>query len=161
MIRSLLFTAAALLLFAGPAFADSEAWIDGCNDSPTANAHALLATPTTSALVPGERACAISATQTNETLVLDVSACNHVDILQFLDADGDGTESTVVGQVQLCPNSFDDDDACDDFGLTVFTASDTFLEGLGASYIRIASAGTTDADLVRWEVRCIGRAAGN
>lgn len=161
MLRFILTVAAMLLITTGAAWADSEAWIAGCSDSPTANAHALLSETTTTRIVPGERACAVSNNQTNETLVLDVSACNHVDILQFLDADGDGTESTLVGQVELCPNSFDDDDACDDFGLTIFGAADTFLEGLGASFIRIKSAGTTDADLVRWEVRCVAKATGS
>lgn len=159
MIRFLLSIAAITLLLTGPALADSEAWILGCSDALTVNAHALLTSNPTTTLIPGERACATSATQTNETLVLDVTACNHVDVLQFLDADGDGTESTLVGQVELCPNIFDDDDACDDFGLTVFGANDEYLEGLGASYIRIKSGGTTDADLVRWEIRCVGSAA--
>lgn len=160
MLRLLLSTTAALLLLVGTASADSEAWIAGCSDAETVNAHALLAGPTTVKLLPGERACAISATSTNETLVLDVTDCDHVDVLQFLDADGDGTASNVLGQVQFCPNSFDDDDACDDFAITVFGAADETRTGLSTSFIRVASLGTTDADLVRWEIRCVGRAAG-
>lgn len=138
--------------------ADSEPWIQFCNESQTVDAHTLLAVPVTSRLIPGERACATSATNTNETLVLSVEACREITVLQFLDADGDGTGSLLVGQVEFCPNAFDDDDGCDDFGITVFGAADEFRSGLSPSYVRVKSAGTSDSDLIRWEIRCIGQA---
>ena len=150
-----------VLLVAGAASADSEAWISHCNESGTVNDHNLQATPVITTLAPGERACAESVTQTNETSILHVGRCSQVDIFQYIDADGDGIDSTVTGQVQICPGNNDNDDSCDDFGLAAFTAADVFLQGLGATYIRIASGGTTDADQVRWEVRCEGNASNN
>lgn len=158
MIKLILSAAVVLFLLSSPAWADSEAWIAGCDDAATADDHELAAVTVTSALIAGERACTTSATSTNETLVLDVSACDHIDVFQFVDADGDGTSSLVIGQIQFCPNSFDDDDSCDDFEVTVFAAADEIRAGLSASFVRIASAGTSDADLVRWEIRCVGQA---
>jgi hypothetical protein len=130
-------------------------WIGGCNIDATFD---LEATPIVTVLAAGSFACAETVTQTDVTEVLDVSQCDHIDVLQWDDADGDADLSTVVGQPQMCPNRTDDDDSCDAFALTEF-AGNVYLEGLGANFFRIAATGTTDTAPVRWEVRCVGRAS--
>ncbi|MEE8386106.1 MAG: hypothetical protein V3S01_09330 [Dehalococcoidia bacterium] len=139
------------LLLALPASAAEDDWIFGCAENATFD---LLTAPTTTKLIPGEVACAESITQTNVTSNLDVGACEYIDVYQWPDADGDADVSTVVGQPQLCPNSQDDDQSCDEFGLAEF-AADAFVQGLGARWFRMKSAGTTDTAPVRWEVHCM------
>ena len=142
---------ASLIFLAAPAFAAEADWIGGCNEDATTRA--LEATPVVLSLAPGERACAESITDTDVTDELDVSRCDEVDVFQFIDPDGDADDSTVSGQLEVCPSQIDDDDSCSDMGLTAFTGN-TFTAGLGATYIRVAAAGTTDTAEVRWEVRC-------
>jgi len=152
-----------LLIAPEVASANDNAWIKNCEDTSVDSGvliddtDAANAGKLTTVLKPGHWACADSADATHETVILDVGQCNHVDIFQFDDAIGDGTNSTVVGQVQLCPNAKDDNQSCDSFGLAEFSGN-SYLEGLGARKIRIESNGTTDADVVRYEVHCIGSA---
>jgi len=148
-----LLTLLALLLCAPSAWAAEADWIEGCDEDSTTRA--LTTVNVTLSLAPGERACAESITATDVTDELNVGRCDEVDIFQYIDPDGAADDSTVTGQVEICPSVIDDDDSCDDFGITAFTG-DTFLAGLGATYIRVAAAGTTDTAEVRWEVRCSG-----
>lgn len=143
-----------IILFAFPAMAAEDNWIQWCKVDASFD---LLTAPVVTTLQPGERACAESITQTNVTDELDVSQCDHIDVIQYDDADGDADVSTVTGQPQVCPDARDDDQSCTAMGLTAFSG-DTFLEGLGATFFRVASGGTTDTAPVRWEVRCVGKA---
>ncbi len=150
----LLATLLACVFVAMPSGAAEDDWIKGCDVDGSFD---LNTTPVTTLLQPGEVACAESITQTNVTDELNVSQCNHIDVIQYDDADGDGDVSTVTGTPQVCPDARDDDDSCTAMGLVAFVG-DTFLEGLGARFFRVASGGTTDTAPVRWEVRCVGRA---
>jgi len=135
-------------------------WIKSCQDDSSRDLVTTTAFPQseTTNLKPGQYACAESITATDVTANLNVSQCNHVDIFQWVDADGDDDDSTIVGQVQVCSNEFDDDSSCDSFGFVEFSG-DSYLEGLGARYIRVEVNGTTDTAPARWEVRCVGSAA--
>lgn len=144
-----------LILLALPAMAAEVDWIEGCNVDGSRD---LNTSPVVTTLNPGDYACAESGTQTDVTDELDVSQCDHIDVMQFTDPNGDGDDSLVSGVPEICSDLVDDDDSCNSMGLTAFSGN-TFLEGLGARFFRVASAGTTDASAnVRWEVRCVGRA---
>ena len=157
MNRLLISLAAMVLLLPGLSSAGDVDWIKSCQQDGSRDLVTAAAFPRseTTNLKPGQYACAESITATEVTDQLKVSQCNHVDVFQYDDPDGDADISTVVGQVQICPDSTDDDDSCSSFGLTEFSG-DSFLEGLGATYIRIEVNGTTDTAPVRWEVRCVG-----
>lgn len=144
---------ALLVCLAGPVWASEADWIGGCNE--VAATRALNTVPVVLTIAPGERACAQSVTATDVTAVLNVGRCDEVDVFQFIDPDGDADDSTLVGQVEICPSALDSDSACSDMGITEFSGN-TFIAGLGATYVRIEVNGTTDTAEARWEVRCSG-----
>jgi hypothetical protein len=150
-----------VLFWAGSASSAESKWVRNCEtvavgggliDDTTASSRKL-----TQSLKPGQTACADSVTATDVTYNINVSQCNHVDVFQFIDPDGDDDDSTIVGQVQLCSSQADDDSSCADFGLTEFSGNDA-LWGLGAIWMRVEVNGTTDTAEARWDIHCVGNA---
>lgn len=162
-MKNLLLLAASLcvLFWAGSASPAESKWIRNCETATAGGGLIDDATAsdrkTTQSLKPGQSACADSVTATDVTYNINVSQCNHVDVFQHIDPDGDADNSTIVGQVQLCSSKVDDDQSCADFGLTEFSGNDA-IWGLGAIWMRIEVNGTTDTAEARWDIHCVGNA---
>lgn len=133
--------------------ASAADWIDSCLQDSNRDLVTTSSSIVTT-LTPGRYACAETITNTDDTTILSVGGCNHIDVFQYNDPDGDDDISTVTGQPQICPDNTADDSSCGNFGLAAFSG-DVYLEGLGVSFFRVQAAGTTDTAPVRWEVRCV------
>jgi hypothetical protein len=83
---------AALLLLAAPAQAGN--WLRFCR---TTN-------PTTG-ILPGEWACYLPSSNSDDSALLATQLCENMDIRYYPDANGDGTASTAFPTVRSCPGT--------------------------------------------------------
>jgi hypothetical protein len=142
------------ILASSTTHAAEDLWVKNCELDATFDLVAATGAGVVS-LQPGEFACAESLTATNVTANVSIMDCLHVDITQFIDADGDADDSTVTGLVQICPNAEDDDQSCDEFAYTALTATEQ-EKNVQGQYVRIKSGGTSDTAPVRWVLFCHG-----
>ena len=142
------------VLLASPAFA--IAWDQHCNTSRT------MASP--AAITPGTRACASPASNSDDTEILGVGACENIDVGLAEDADGDGTGgSSLTTQLQWCPGSERDltagsvqDNACVDYSGGSGTGNN-LIQGAGVptGYVKVQVGGTHAGDPQVW-LKCNG-----
>lgn len=113
-------------------------------------------------LSPGGFACADSVSNSDDAEVIDIHQCENVDVFQFADPDGEGTDTAITGTVELCPSRSavaDLDEECAPApGTTVLSGNDA-IYGLGGIWLRI-EAGGSGTEIVRWAIHC-AQPAGN
>ena len=98
--------ASALLLAVLVTPAHAGQWLKSCDAAkPMANGAGLR---------PGEYACYQPASNSDDSVLLNVAACENEDYKWFLDRNGDTTASTVTPTLRSCPASLaaSDSDAC-------------------------------------------------
>ena len=107
-------------------------------------------------LSAGGFACADSVLSSDDAEVIFINSCENVDVFQWADPDGDGTDTAITGTVELCPSLAavtDADEECAPApGTTVLSGNDA-IYGLGGIWLRI-EAGGSGTNQVRWALRC-------
>ena len=107
-MKRVLILAALLLL---PATATAADWLKRCD-----------ATEATTWLQTGDWACYQPASKNDDSVAINVAACENLDILYHLDIDADGTASSTTVNVMSCPNSTASTNSC-------FVLQDWTLDG--------------------------------
>ena len=133
----------ALWLLAAPA--DASVWKKWCG------------LETTGALFSGQYACAVPTSNSDDTEILSVGACDNIDVGLVEDSNGDATGATALtATLQWCPTLQTDatvntdakrDAACVNFVNGTLTG-DGALQGAGApsGYVRLNFGGTFAGD---------------
>lgn len=154
-MRRLLLILGALLL-ASPVYA--IAWDEFCSSSRTLTAPAAMTT------TRANQVCASPASNSDDTEIIGVAACENIDVGVAEDEDGDGTGgSALTWQLQWCPGSETSltagsvqDNACVDYSGASGTGNGT-VQGAGvpSGYVKIQVGGTHAGDPIIW-IKCNG-----
>lgn len=137
------------------AYAGDWGVLDGatCNTSPAKNTMAA-----------GDIRCHDPSSSSDDTAILDVSACESFDVWNFADKDGDSTACTVAWTFQHCPSekgsltATAEDAACYDASEISAIAADDGEVNLGGTYVRFTGDGAgSNATDCRLLAKCVQR----